>query len=546
MTPLPRFRRQAALALVAILLLGPVPALAERVALVIGNSAYQNVTTLPNPRNDAEAIAAKLASLGFTVVDGYDLGMAEMGMRIRDFARASRGAEMSVVFYAGHGMAVNGENYLVPVDAMMDDETAIDFELVPVSMITNQFDHSDGAHLLFLDACRDNPLAGKLASATGNATRSSASGGLASMEIPNSGTGTGIAFATSPGQVARDGHGSHSPFTEALLANMGAANLAVGSMMNRITSDVLAATENSQRPWFTASFTEDVYFNRVAEPQALAAAPAAGGSGGGSGGGATVPDQTALEDERIVWDYAHDTGEIDAYQLYLDSYPQGRYAPMARLEIERIRRDETARTQTAAAAPAPQATPQAITGYPVQQYASLGNGQQIQQVGDPTRSLMLNGPLLLTPSPYMRAAVANQQTEELLQLGSSNYREGNRVVQARLKAAGYDVGAIDGLIGPGTRKHIGAWQSANGLPPTGYFNALQLQLLYTQSEAGYAEVLNAAPTPPAPQAQSGGNRSSGSGSSRKPSSASNTATNQALQGAVNSFLHGLGTGIGNR
>ena len=134
-------------------------ALAERrLALVVGNGAYMHSTPLANPVNDADAMANKLEALGFETYVGFDLDKIGMERLLRDFARASRDSDVNLFFYAGHGMSVNGTNYLVPVDAVFEDETALDFEAVSVDFVTRQMSLSNAVNLVFLDACRDNPL----------------------------------------------------------------------------------------------------------------------------------------------------------------------------------------------------------------------------------------------------------------------------------------------------------------------------------------------------------------------------------------------------
>jgi hypothetical protein len=157
------------------------PAIADkRVALVIGNSAYQHAPALTNPTNDAIDVAAALKQLSFTVIDGLDLDKLTMERKLRDFARALGGSDVGLLFYAGHGLQVNGQNYLVPVDAKLDDASGLDFELVRLDLVQRTMERETRTNLLFLDACRDNPLARNLARALG--TRSAGIGrGLANI-----------------------------------------------------------------------------------------------------------------------------------------------------------------------------------------------------------------------------------------------------------------------------------------------------------------------------------------------------------------------------
>ena len=169
----------------------------RRVALVLGSAAYQNVPALANPVIDAKAIAEELAKLNFEVVSGYDLTKLETQETISRFAKQVRGAEIALFFYAGHGMQVDGNNYLLPVDAALEDETSLDFETVQINFILRQMSRETELRLVFLDACRDNPLAKAFGEASGD---SAVSSGLAEIQVEKSGKGTLVAFATSPNE----------------------------------------------------------------------------------------------------------------------------------------------------------------------------------------------------------------------------------------------------------------------------------------------------------------------------------------------------------
>lgn len=212
------------------------PAVAGRVALVLGNANYEHTVPLANPRNDAEAISDALTRLGFEVFDGFDLGRAATEDLIRDFARAAGDATTAVLFYAGHGLEVGGVNYLVPVDAQIRDEADLKFETINLTDILQLMERENRTNLIFLDACRDNPMAGNLARSMG--TRSAFVGrGLARVDT---GVGTMIAYATQPGNVALDGVGQHSPFTAALLSHIATPALDVEIMMRRDCAEFCA------------------------------------------------------------------------------------------------------------------------------------------------------------------------------------------------------------------------------------------------------------------------------------------------------------------
>ena len=188
----------------------------RRIALIIGNSAYQNTPELKNPKNDATDMAAALRRLGFEVFEGHDLDKRSMERMIRQFGVKLSGADLALFFYAGHGVAIGGQNYLVPVDARLSSEGDADFEGLPLTLVLKQMEREAKTSIVLLDACRDNPLARNLARTMG--TRSSqVSQGLAEVRT---GVGTLIGFSTQPGNVAVDGGGRNSPYAGALLSHI--------------------------------------------------------------------------------------------------------------------------------------------------------------------------------------------------------------------------------------------------------------------------------------------------------------------------------------
>jgi tetratricopeptide (TPR) repeat protein len=230
----------------------------HKVALVIGNGAYQFANQLPNPPNDASDVAALLKRMGFDVVAGNNLDYNAMKDAIRTFGRKLDRADLALFFYAGHGLQVAGSNYLVPTDAKLERSADLNFEAIDVSLVMQQMETERRVNLVFLDACRDNPLSRSLARSLG--TRSTAvSSGLASIQ---SGVGTMISFATRPDTVALDGEGRNSPFTGALLKYLPTPNLDIGLVMRRVRADVLASTHDRQEPWDNSSLVGEVILAR--------------------------------------------------------------------------------------------------------------------------------------------------------------------------------------------------------------------------------------------------------------------------------------------
>ena len=253
----------AGLFALAALLAGIAPAAADkRVALVIGNSAYENVPRLTNPSNDASDVAAKLKALGFEVVEGIDLGKRDMEKRIRAFAEALSGADVGLFYYAGHGLQVDQRNFLAPIDAQLKSESDLDFEAVQLDLVLKNMVRNAATSLVFLDACRDNPLAANLA----QVGRSLDVGrGLARVEAAAS---MMIVYATEPGKVALDGTGRNSPFTGALLRHIDTEGASISDVMIAVRNDVLSETSGKQRPFESASLTGQFFFKPKPEETA--------------------------------------------------------------------------------------------------------------------------------------------------------------------------------------------------------------------------------------------------------------------------------------
>jgi uncharacterized caspase-like protein len=286
----------------------------RRVALVIGNSAYVNTPRLENPKNDAADLAATLQQLGFEVIQGHDLDKAHMDRTIRSFAENIAGAQMALFFYAGHGLQVSGQNYLVPVDAKLSTASALDFEMIRLDLIQRTMERESATNIIMLDACRDNPLARNLARSLG--TRSSSIGrGLAAVE---SGEGTLISFSTQPGNVALDGTGRNSPYAGALLKRMIVAGEDLPSILINVRNDVIAETNRRQVPWEHSALTAKVYFS---PPQAEQAK-----------GREVEHDQQV---ELTFWSSVKDSASPTVLRTYLDRYPDGEFATVARALIER-------------------------------------------------------------------------------------------------------------------------------------------------------------------------------------------------------------------
>ena len=247
-------------ALLALLvwLLAAADALADkRVALVIGNSAYVSTRELENPKNDAEDLATALGKpeYNFKVILGIDLKLAEMKDVLARFEREASDADAAMVFFAGHGLQHEGETYVMPIDATLNDEYKVRYEMVSEKELRDALNRSRGMKILILDACRNNPLASQLKASRGGATRGLAPAG----KFP----GMLVVHSTQPDDVADDGNGRNSPFTAALLKELPVPNIEVTAMMGRVRARVHEQTRKAQLPDLTLSYIGDFYFSRA-------------------------------------------------------------------------------------------------------------------------------------------------------------------------------------------------------------------------------------------------------------------------------------------
>jgi len=269
--------RSVALVLATVVGLGalvPSAQAEKRLALVVGNSAYVHSAPLTNPVNDAADMTAALKEAGFEVITGLDLDKRAFDLKVRDFARALAQADVAIFFYAGHGLQVSGRNYLIAVDAQLANERDLDFEAVSVDFVLRQMElgRESKTNIVFLDACRDNPLSRSLARSMG--TRSAALGqGLAQVQA---GVGTFISYSTQPGNVALDGATRNSPFTAALAKAVREPGKTLTSVMVDVRREVLGTTSGKQVPWDHSALTGEFFFHRASAPGTLpGAAPSA-------------------------------------------------------------------------------------------------------------------------------------------------------------------------------------------------------------------------------------------------------------------------------
>jgi Caspase domain/Putative peptidoglycan binding domain len=416
----------------------------KRVALVIGNGGYRTAPQLENPPLDAKAVAASLKRLGFQVIEGYDLTMAQMRTTVAQFSAALPDAKAAIVYYAGHGVSVDEENYILPTDIVLKTPTDLDFGAISISLILKQMKRQDRVNVVILDACRDNPFAADLASSQSRSVVGVR--GLSRVDADLA-RGTLIAFASDPKSTALDGPpGEHSPFTKALIDHLEDPGVSIDTVMNRVRSEVWETTKNKQLPWVNTSIIGEFSLNPQSAPGATLASlgtPASAPAG--------VPEK--LSQENLIWESAQHSNLAGDYQAYLDAYPNGVFAPMAKNRIASL---------TAAPDPAGRVAPLAPDTSPIAAPAGL------------------------------KAEIGTLETEKSLKLSSADRKE----IQQRLIVLEFNAGPANGTFGEKTRAAIADWQKDHQATQTGLLGPVQLAALKAESEGSYRRFLSAQPMVP--------------------------------------------------
>jgi hypothetical protein len=311
----------------------------KRVALVIGNSNYSHAPALDNPVNDATAMSVMLEGAGFQVVETRNnLGNMEMRRVIRDFAAMTRDADVAVVFYAGHGLEVDGTNFLIPTDATLESDIDVEDEAIALDRVLRVLEPVRSLRLVILDACRDNPFV-----KTMKRTMASRAVGRGLAGVEPTSSNTLIAFAAKAGSTASDGSGVHSPFTNALLKHLTSPGLDLRIAFGKVRDDVLASTGTRQEPHVYGSLGGTT----------IALVPGETSAGAAAGVAAPAAVGNVSTDPSRDYEFAMQVGTKEALEAFLAAHPTGFYANLARAQ----------RAKLLAAAPA--VTPAAVPAVPV-------------------------------------------------------------------------------------------------------------------------------------------------------------------------------------
>jgi uncharacterized protein len=295
---------------------------AKRVALVVGNGSYLHVPHLANPPNDAQDVATVLKQLGFEVIPGIDIDKHTFDDKLHQFSQAIAGADVALFFYAGHGLQAKGVNHLIPIDAAVADEYALELETITLDSVLKQMEQAK-TKIVVLDACRNNPFASTLARSMG--TRGvSENLGLA-ISVP-SGTGTFIAYSTQPGNVASDGAGRNSPFTGPFKLHIMDPGVSLNDMMILVRNEVVGATGGVQVPWDDSALLGNFYFKE---------------------GSAPVPVSDSRSGEAAeAWSWIKNTTDVAILQEFMRRYGDTTFGPLAQRRVDVVRGLSVGQSQT--------------------------------------------------------------------------------------------------------------------------------------------------------------------------------------------------------
>jgi hypothetical protein len=290
------------------------PCLADkRVALVIGNSKYKNTPSLVNPQNDAADVADALRAVGFQVTLRLDAEKRQMDQAIAQFAREASDSDAALFYYAGHGMQFQGRNYVMPVDAELQDEISLRYEMTAIDDVKVALERSNGVKIMVLDACRNNPLAAKLVRSISAVSRDIPN--VQGYARPEKTRGMIVVYATQADDVANDGVGRNSPFSTAFLKEIKEPGVEIGTMFRRIGGDVYQATNGQQSPELSISLVPEYYLNQS-------------------------------ETDQTIWARIRATTDSAIIQKFVERYPESFYVPDAKARLDLLEREARDKTDT--------------------------------------------------------------------------------------------------------------------------------------------------------------------------------------------------------
>ncbi|MGE0425020.1 MAG: caspase family protein [Reyranellaceae bacterium] len=485
-----------------------------RVALVIGNGAYQNAEPLKNPVNDARAMAKVLKDAGFEVIARENVTRRAFVEALYEFSGKVPPGGVGLFYYAGHGLQVRGINHLVPVDAALANERDVKYETIDLNDVLSGLDEARARlSLVILDACRDNPFARRF--------RSGGSRGLAQADAPR---GTVIAYATAPGDTAADGDGDNGVYTAELLKAIAQPGLKLEEVFKRTIDGVARVTANKQTPWVSSSFRGDFLFHAAAvnvpppaPPPPVASVPA--------------PRPAVDPVEQTAWTTIASSNNPVMFELFLKRFPNGVYADFARAKLEELKMaavmEEKRRSVAIEEAKARAAAEEAKARAAAEEAKARAAAEETRRLAaaeEAKRKAGADAARRATEDEARRVAAAEEakrkadaeakraaDEEAKRQAAAEEARRraaaedekksvenveaalkladiDRKRIQAALTAKGFDTLGADGAFGPRTRQMIGNWQRSRSEPPTGYLTATQAALLMQEGQGALARI----------------------------------------------------------
>lgn len=421
---------------------------ARRVALVIGNSDYAHASTLPNPANDARDIAGAFSSLGYETQLVEDAARGELMDALRTFRARSLGADHSIIYYAGHGIEIDRQNFVVPVDAVLKADIDVEYEAVPMDLLVAATSGARNLQLVVLDACRDNPFLSQMTRtlATRNIGR-----GLALYEPDGNSL---VAYSAREGTVALDGTGENSPYAMAFLSALRQPQLEIGQFFREVRDSVIQQTNGQQEPFLYGSLSaQPVFFQPPKATASVTPAPAVPAARPNS----EASTDTLLSIDLAFWQSIEDSTQTSDFEDYLSRFPEGLFRPLAQRRLAALK------------APEGQARSSAVE--------------------DTT-------PTISTPAPKPEVAAVPQpvETPNLISLSRSQTRD----LQARLNLLGFRAGGEDGIAGRRTLQAANGYRAARGMTQVDGIDAVLMDRITAEvSAARLAAYRDArrAPTP---------------------------------------------------
>lgn len=477
--------------------IGQVDPKEKRVALVIGNADYKQVPQLSNPVNDAKKVTEVLKKLNFKVTYIENLTRLEMQEELRKFTESIPSDAVAFFYFAGHGVQVNGINFLIPVDARMRRFDNLDYDVIGLNIIVQLMENSPSRlNILVLDSCRDNPWRDMVLSSFRPLGESRSMPRTLFQRSLNNSEGTIIAFATAENDVASDGDGPHSPYTEALLKWLQVPNIEIGAMFRKIREDVKIKTNSSQIPWESGSITGEFYFSKTKNIQLVSnETPVRMSSIPSRPSTALVerPIRDRIKREKEAEEEQKKNDEEDQYwesiqkirsrkilkealEEYLKKYPEGKYKDIAKLQLKDLEQPESASGQSGnqPGQTGNNSSQNQGNGTSSGQNQGNGNGNIAGNGNNTSGSNGSNNDQKSTPAgpaePEVLAKVDRQIPADL-----------RLRIQKSLALLGFYKGAITGNFGPETHGAIFAFQNSKKFSPTGYLKPKEMVVLFADA-----------------------------------------------------------------